>query len=86
MEFFDPNGCAIDMKGYMLSEPLLQNCVFKPIGWLEGMKLGVTTDSQNARFVASFQHPSGLLKTLKYVLYFNCCRGKKWHFISIGYV
>lgn len=38
-------------------------------------------DLQDALFVVSFPYSSGLLKSLKYGLDFNCCR-KKCHFVK----
>lgn len=43
-QFFGPSSCATDGKGYTLFEPSFQNCMFKGIGWLEGMELGVASE------------------------------------------
>ena len=79
-EFLGSSQHAVDVKGYILFEPLFKNCVFKANGWLEGMELGVTRCTIPVSF-----HPLlvGWLWNTCLILTFV---GRKGHFIRICYV
>lgn len=79
-EFLGSSQHAVDVKGYILFEPLFKNCVCKANGWLEEMELGVT----RCTIPVSFH-------TLLVGWLWNTCLiltfvGRKSHFIRIGYV
>lgn len=80
-----PSQCAMDVKRDTFFEPLLQNCVFKAIGWLEGEGLGVTNELTRCPFpVSSPMLQVCWLWNLCLILTFVW--KKKCHFIRIGYV